>query len=143
MKNEDGMLPKRATTLMIRHQGADCKWHRNPAARGANGRVRPGHALVKGKVVPVSDGAYEIRYYEDRRGKNTSAGKNAADAETRVPADAIACPGNCESCGMCYELERLGHDVVFHIDSAIRPTRKDTAGGVHVGLFSFTPKGAW
>jgi hypothetical protein len=34
--------------------------------------------------------------------------------ETRVPADAIACPGNCESCGMCYELERLGHDVVFH-----------------------------
>ena len=34
--------------------------------------------------------------------------------ETRVPADAIECPGNCESCGMCYELERLGHDVVFH-----------------------------
>ena len=44
---------------------------------------------------------------------------------------------------MCYELERLGHDVVFHIDSAIRPTRKDTAGGLHLGLFSFTPKGAW
>ena len=34
--------------------------------------------------------------------------------EIRVPADAIECPGNCESCGMCYELERLGHDVVFH-----------------------------
>ena len=34
--------------------------------------------------------------------------------ETRVPRDAIECPGNCESCGMCYELERLGHDVVFH-----------------------------
>jgi hypothetical protein len=34
--------------------------------------------------------------------------------ETRVPVDAIRCPGNCESCGMCYELERLGHDVVFH-----------------------------
>ena len=34
--------------------------------------------------------------------------------ETRVPEDAIECPGNCESCGMCYELDRLGHDVVFH-----------------------------
>jgi hypothetical protein len=34
--------------------------------------------------------------------------------ETRVPGDAIECPGNCETCGMCYELERLGHDVVFH-----------------------------
>jgi hypothetical protein len=33
--------------------------------------------------------------------------------ETRVPEDAIRCPGNCESCGMCYELERLGRDVVF------------------------------
>jgi len=34
--------------------------------------------------------------------------------ETRVPENSIACPGNCESCGMCYELERLGRDVVFH-----------------------------
>ena len=35
-------------------------------------------------------------------------------SENRVPADAIECPGNCESCGMCYELDRLGRDVVFH-----------------------------
>jgi hypothetical protein len=35
-------------------------------------------------------------------------------SETRVPEDAIGCPGNCESCGMCYELDRLGRDVVFH-----------------------------
>ena len=34
--------------------------------------------------------------------------------ETRVPEDAIECPGNCESCGMCYELDKLGRDVVFH-----------------------------
>ena len=33
--------------------------------------------------------------------------------ETRVPKDAIECPSNCESCGMCYELDRLGRDVVF------------------------------
>ena len=35
-------------------------------------------------------------------------------SEVRVPKDAIECPGNCESCGMCYELDRLGRDVVFH-----------------------------
>ena len=34
--------------------------------------------------------------------------------ETRVSEDAIECPGGCESCGMCYELDKLGRDVVFH-----------------------------
>ncbi len=34
--------------------------------------------------------------------------------ETRVPQDAIRCPGNCETCGLCYELPRLGRDVVFY-----------------------------
>jgi len=34
--------------------------------------------------------------------------------ETRVPENSIECPGSCENCGMCYELERLGRDVVFH-----------------------------
>lgn len=35
-------------------------------------------------------------------------------SETRVPDDAIECPGNCESCGLCFEHDRLGRDVVFH-----------------------------
>jgi len=34
--------------------------------------------------------------------------------ETRVPADAVECPGNCEHCGMCWALPTLGRDVVFH-----------------------------
>ncbi len=34
--------------------------------------------------------------------------------ETRVPQVGIRCPGNCETCGLCYELSRLGRDVVFH-----------------------------
>jgi hypothetical protein len=33
--------------------------------------------------------------------------------ENRVPKDAIECPGDCESCGMCFELPNLGRDVVF------------------------------
>jgi hypothetical protein len=34
--------------------------------------------------------------------------------ETRVPASALECPGNCISCGMCWHLKNLGRDVVFH-----------------------------
>ncbi len=33
--------------------------------------------------------------------------------EDRVPANAIQCPGMCDSCGMCWQLKKIGHDVVF------------------------------
>ena len=33
--------------------------------------------------------------------------------ETRVPKDAIHCHGGCETCGMCWDLKKLGRDVVF------------------------------
>jgi hypothetical protein len=33
--------------------------------------------------------------------------------ETRV-SNAIECPGNCETCGMCWELPKLKKNVVFH-----------------------------
>lgn len=35
-------------------------------------------------------------------------------SETRIPADAIPCPGTCDQCGMCWALPQLGRDVVFH-----------------------------
>lgn len=34
--------------------------------------------------------------------------------ETRIPANAIECPGNCESCGACWGMSRAKLDVVFH-----------------------------
>jgi hypothetical protein len=34
--------------------------------------------------------------------------------ETRMPRNAIECPGNCETCGMCFALKKLGRDVMFH-----------------------------
>lgn len=34
--------------------------------------------------------------------------------ETRVPSNALECPGNCEHCGMCWNLRSLKRDVVFH-----------------------------
>ena len=33
--------------------------------------------------------------------------------ETRVPEDAIWCSGNCETCGLCYDLPKVGRDVVI------------------------------
>jgi len=35
--------------------------------------------------------------------------------EARVPDTAISCPGNCETCGMCWQLPKLQRDVVFKI----------------------------
>lgn len=35
-------------------------------------------------------------------------------SEHRVPNNATRCPGNCKTCGMCFELPRLGGDVVFN-----------------------------
>lgn len=34
--------------------------------------------------------------------------------DCRIPTDAIECPGNCESCGMCWNLNTIGRDVVFN-----------------------------
>jgi hypothetical protein len=34
--------------------------------------------------------------------------------ETRVPDDALPCPGSCEGCGMCWSLPELHRDVVFN-----------------------------
>jgi ferredoxin len=33
----------------------------------------------------------------------------------QVPAGAIGCPGNCETCGACWELSRIRKDVYFYM----------------------------
>lgn len=33
--------------------------------------------------------------------------------ETRVTGEEIHCPGDCETCGMCWEIRKIGRDVVF------------------------------
>ena len=34
--------------------------------------------------------------------------------ETRIPDNAIHCPGYCHSCGMCWQLNKIGRDVFFN-----------------------------
>ncbi len=34
--------------------------------------------------------------------------------ETRIPDDAIECPGRCENCNMCWSLPSIRKDVFFH-----------------------------
>jgi len=34
--------------------------------------------------------------------------------ETRIPADAIECPGHCDTCGMCWNLYTIGRDTYFN-----------------------------
>jgi len=34
--------------------------------------------------------------------------------ENRVPDSAIECPGKCDSCGMCFDIAKIGGNVVFN-----------------------------
>lgn len=36
------------------------------------------------------------------------------DGSEEIPASAMECPGNCETCGACWGLSRMGIDVRFH-----------------------------
>ncbi|RLC81747.1 MAG: hypothetical protein DRI61_03460 [Chloroflexi bacterium] len=40
--------------------------------------------------------------------------RDPKNPDPRIPNDAIECPGNCESCGMCWSLDKIGKDVVFN-----------------------------
>jgi hypothetical protein len=73
----------KAVTLMIRYKDATGTWRRSPAARGANGRVKPSHAVVNGVVFPIENGTYDLRHTVERRTVYTPAGKRAAVADTK------------------------------------------------------------
>ena len=73
----------KAITLMIRYKDAAGKWRRSTAARGANGRVKPGHALVNGKAIQVENGTYDLRHTVDRRTVYTPVGNKAVEADAR------------------------------------------------------------
>jgi len=74
-------MTTRKATLMIRFKAAN-GWRRAQAARSANGRIKPGHALIDGEAVKVADYQYQIRHYRDRDVKYEPAGTEANEAET-------------------------------------------------------------
>ena len=74
-------MTERKATLMIRFKTAE-GWKRSPAVRSANGRIKPGSALIEGKPVKVDRYYYEVRYYENRQVQYENAGKNVSEAET-------------------------------------------------------------
>ncbi len=58
---------EKSVTLIIRYKDGDGVWQRSPAARGMNGRVKPGLSLVVRKATPVSQGLYPIRYFKPKK----------------------------------------------------------------------------
>src|ERR1035437_9269828 len=73
----------KAVSLMIRFKDASGTWKRRPAARGANGRVKSGHALIDDKVVAVKDWTYDLRYTVDRKTVYAPVGDNASGADAK------------------------------------------------------------
>jgi hypothetical protein len=57
-----------AVTLMIRFKDGAGTWKRRPDARGANGRVKSGHALIDDKIVPVKNWTYDLGAMSDSLG---------------------------------------------------------------------------
>lgn len=70
-----------SVSLLIRYKDSNGKWRRSPAARGKNGRVRPGFAQLKEEQVAVSPYMYDLRVHEGRVSKYVPVGAVAADAD--------------------------------------------------------------
>lgn len=70
-----------SVSLLIRYKDAVGRWRRSPAARGKNGRVRPGYAQVGKEQVKAERFTYDLRVHEGRVSKYIPAGDSAADAD--------------------------------------------------------------
>lgn len=103
---------------MIRYKDTAGTWRRSPAARGANGRVKPGHAQVNGRVIPVENGTYDLRHTVDRKTVYTPAGKRAAAADAKRV--------QLENTKSIVALAAANPDVEV-VEKADRATLKDTA----------------
>jgi integrase len=68
-------------SLLIRYRDSNRRWRRSPAARGKNGRVRPGYAQVGDEQFPVEPYTYDLRVHKGRMSTYVPVGANAADAD--------------------------------------------------------------
>lgn len=74
-------MDTKTVTLIIRYKPLEGAWKRSAVVVGANGRIKPGHALIEGVPTPVSPYQYQVRYYVDRKAKFEPAGTNVSEAE--------------------------------------------------------------
>jgi integrase len=70
-----------SVSLLIRYKDSNGKWRRSPAARGKNGRVRPGYALVSNKQIPAHPYTYDLRVHKGRISTYVPVGQCASDAD--------------------------------------------------------------
>lgn len=76
-----GYMDTRTATLIVRYKNDHGTWKRAAAVRRANGRIRPGYALINGTETQVREFQYQVRYYENRKPHYRPAGKKAASAD--------------------------------------------------------------
>jgi len=68
------------TVTLVRYCKTEEGWKRLPIVMGANGKIRPHYAMLKGKPTLFPEGRYELRMYEGKRTIYKDAGKNPVDA---------------------------------------------------------------
>ena len=77
------------------------------------------HDLIKGRV--PDNLAVVLSAWNDfhipvklRRRFRVAWMRDPKNPDPRIPKNALKCPGNCESCGLCWALRKLNRDVVFN-----------------------------
>jgi integrase len=68
------------TVTLVRYCKTEDGWKRLPIVMGANGKIRPHYAMLKGKPTLLPEGRYELRMYEGKKTIYKDAGKNPVDA---------------------------------------------------------------
>lgn len=53
-------------------------------------------------------------YGDERRKLPKAWFYDPKNPDSRIPATALDCPGNCESCAMCWHLKNINHDIILH-----------------------------
>jgi hypothetical protein len=69
-----------AVSLVIHLTDVERGWMRYPAVRGANGRIRPGYAMVGKEVIRFERFSYQLRTYEGKKTKYEPLGTDALKA---------------------------------------------------------------
>lgn len=91
----------------IAREFPDCRFLAFTKRHDFNYRFRPGNFSVVASMWPGWGDEAAVR----RQGLPIAWMDDGT--ESRIPANAMHCPGNCDGCGMCWQLPDIGRDVQF------------------------------